>query len=96
MVGARGYWFHHFALPSYDYEKDISRYRQLGFAVANEGTAPADHGGGRAAYIDTTARLPGMVEIMEIVPELTAALQELETTAANWDGTDPIRVHRFR
>ena len=32
---------------------------------------------------------------MEIVPELTAALSELEAAAANWDGTDPIRVHKF-
>jgi hypothetical protein len=37
-----------------------------------------------------------MIELMEIVPELTAALSELEAAAANWDGTDPIRVHKFR
>jgi len=96
VVDARGYGFHHLAIPSYDYDKDLARYRKLGFAIANEGTAPADHGGGRAAYVDTTARLPGMIELMEIVPELTAALSELEAAAANWDGTDPVRVHKFR
>ena len=32
---------------------------------------------------------------MEIVPDLTVALNELEAIAANWDGMDPIRVHKF-
>jgi hypothetical protein len=96
VVATRGYGFHHLAIPSYDYEADLARFRELGYAVANDGTAPADHGGGRAAYIDTRARLPGMIELMEIVPQLTAALAELEAAAAHWDGTDPIRVHRFQ
>ena len=95
MVAARGYGFHHLAISSYDYERDLARYRQLGFEIANDGSAPPDHGGGRAAYVDTTSRLPGMVELMEIVPDLTVALNELEAIAANWDGMDPIRVHKF-
>jgi catechol 2,3-dioxygenase-like lactoylglutathione lyase family enzyme len=96
VVSTRGYGLHHLALPSYDYDRDLARYRKLGFTIVNEGTAPADHGGGRAAYIDTTSKLPGMIELMEIVPSLSASLFELEAAAANWDGTDPIRVHKFR
>lgn len=95
VIATRGYGFHHLAIPSYDYENDLAHFRQLGFAVANECTAPSEHGGGRAAYIDTTARLPGMIELMEIVPQLSAALSELEATVANWDGTDPIRVQKL-
>lgn len=95
VVAIRGYGFHHFAIPSYDFEKDLSHYRNLGFAVVNEGASPADHGGSRGAYVDTTSKLPGMTELQEIVPELAAALTELEATAANWDGTDPIRVQKF-
>jgi hypothetical protein len=67
-------------------------YRNLGLAVANEGAAPAGHGGGRGAYVDTIAILSGMTELREVVPELTASLSELEATAANWDGTEPISV----
>jgi hypothetical protein len=96
VVSTRGYGFHHLALPSYDYDRDLAAYRKLGFAIANEGTAPADHGGGRAAYIDTTSKLPGMIELMEIVPSLTASLSDMEAAAANWDGSDPVRVHKFR
>jgi hypothetical protein len=96
VVAMRGYGFHHLAISSDAYEQDLARLRMLGFAIANEGTSPVDHGGGRAAYIDTTARLPGMIELLEVVPELTDALSELEAAAANWDGRDPIRVRRFR
>jgi hypothetical protein len=95
VVSTRGYGFHHIALPSYEYDRDLARYRQLGFAIANEGTGPPDHGGGRAAYIDTRSRLPGLIELMEVVPSLSASLSEMEATAANWDGSDPIRVHKF-
>jgi hypothetical protein len=96
VVAIHGYGFHHLAIPSYNYDEDLARYGSLGFAIANEGAAPPDHGGGRAAYVDTTARLPGMIELMEIVPNLTAILTELEATASNWDGTEPVRVHKFR
>jgi len=95
VVAKRGYGFHHFAIASHDFDKDLARYRNLGLAVVNEGASPPDHGGGRGAYVDTSAKLPGMTELMEIVPELAAALTEMEATAANWDGTDPIRVQKF-
>lgn len=96
VVATRGYGFHHFAIPTNDYESDLAHFRELGFAVVNEGASPADHGGSRGAYIDTTSRLPGMTELMEMVPEMTAALRDLEATATNWDGSDPIRVQKFR
>jgi hypothetical protein len=95
VVAKRGYGFHHLAIPSYDFDKDLAHYRSLGFTVVNEGTSPADHGGSRGAYVDTSPKLPGMTEVLEIVPEMAAALTEMEATAANWDGTDPIRVQRF-
>jgi len=95
VVSERGYGFHHFALASYDFDRDLAHYRQHGLAVVNEGASPADHGGGRAAYVDTSAKLFGMTELMEIVPELASALTEMQATAANWDGTDPIRVQKF-
>ena len=95
VVASRGYGFHHFAIPSHHFDEDIARYRALGFAVANEGASPADHGGSRGAYLDTRARLPGMTEILEIVPQMTAALSEMEEISAGWDGTDPIRIQKF-
>jgi hypothetical protein len=95
VVNERGYGFHHFAIASYDFDSDLARCRNLGLAVVNEGASPADHGGGRGAYVDTSGKLPGMTELMEIVPELASALTEMEATAANWDGTDPIRVQKF-
>lgn len=95
VVATRGYGFHHFAIQSEDYDQELARFRKLGFAVANEGTSPPDHGGGRAAYVDTTDRLPGMTEVMEAVPELIATLSDMETVAANWDGSEPIRVHKL-
>jgi hypothetical protein len=91
VIAARGCGFHHLAVPSYDYDRDLERYRKLGFTIVNEAAAR----GSRAAYIDTTAKLPGMIELTEIVPEMRAMFSEMETAAANWDGTDPIRIKKF-
>jgi hypothetical protein len=95
VISEKGYGFHHFAIGSDDYDGDIARLREQGFTVVNEGASPPDHGGSRGAYVDTRSRLPGMTEVLELVPEMRSALSELQAIAAQWDGTDPIRIQKF-
>jgi hypothetical protein len=39
---------------------------------------------GLAAYIDTTARLPWMIELAEMVPEVRTMFSEMEAIAVHW------------
>jgi catechol 2,3-dioxygenase-like lactoylglutathione lyase family enzyme len=94
LVRARGYGFHHFAVPANNLDEEVARYRARGFAVVNEAAAPSGRGGGSSAYIDTTAELPGMTELTEVAPQLLETLRQLEDIAAHWDGSDPVRVQK--
>ncbi|MFT6286538.1 MAG: hypothetical protein ACJA09_001288 [Alcanivorax sp.] len=86
----KGWGFHHWAYASMDFDADIERYTATGREVALYGRAGP---GARAAYIDTTDILPGMIELIEITDNVQGLFTEMQEAAAGWDGrSEPIRT----
>ena len=48
--------------------------------------------GARAAYMDTSDVLPGMIELIEMTDQTEAFFTMMKAASENWDGSDPIRV----
>lgn len=84
----RGWGFHHFAVSCPDFDDDVARYRAQGHEVALYGVAGV---GARAAYMDTSDVLPGMIELIEMTEATEAFFAMIREAARNWDGSDPIR-----
>lgn len=84
----RGYGFHHWAIGSRDIDADISRFAGYGYPVAFEDQVPS---GARIVYVDATAELPGMIELIEMTEGQEAMYARFRDAAAAWDGTDPVR-----
>jgi hypothetical protein len=87
-IDRRGYGFHHFGVGSLDYDADLARHREQGHELAFEAWVPT---GGRVAYVDTTAELPGYVEVIELDAATDAAFTRLYGASLAWDGSDPVR-----
>ncbi|MGD9810868.1 MAG: VOC family protein [Sphingobium sp.] len=85
----RGWGFHHFAVASSDFNADVAKYEGLGHEMALYGVAGV---GARAAYMDTSDVLPGMIELIEMTDRTEAFFTMMKGAAENWNGTDPIRV----
>jgi hypothetical protein len=79
----RGFGFHHFGVTTEDFDKDLQAYLDKGDEAAFTITLG---GGNRIAYIDTTAYLPGMVELIEVTDGVRAAFGNMHRIARNWDG----------
>ena len=45
----------------------------------------------RLAILDTHDDFPGMIELLEMHPEVEAFFASMRTAAAGWDGRDPVR-----
>ena len=89
VVDRRGYGFHHWAVSTRTFDADVARHQKAGAALAFSGVAGV---GARAGYMDTTATLGGMIELIEINPKVEAFFGMLHAAAQDWDGTDPVRV----
>lgn len=86
----RGWGFHHWAYASMDFDADIKRYTAKGQKLALYGRAGP---GARAAYIDTSDILPGMIELIEITDDVEALFKSMQQASAEWDGiSNPIRT----
>lgn len=83
-----GYGFHHWALATTDIERDIERFAADGYPVAFEDWVPS---GARIVYVDATAELPGMIELIEMNDVQEQMYARFHYAAASWDGSDPIR-----
>jgi Glyoxalase/Bleomycin resistance protein/Dioxygenase superfamily len=83
-----GYGFHHFGVGTLDYEADLARHIEQGHDLVFQARVPT---GGRVAYVDTTARLPGYVELIELDPATDAAFTRFYAASLAWDGSDPVR-----
>lgn len=80
--------FHHLAIYTGDYDSEYARYIDQGFVSAVDGT----FGGFRFCYIDTSASIGCMVELIEANPLQTEFFERIAAAAEGWDGvTDPIR-----
>jgi hypothetical protein len=87
-IRARGYGFHHWAFSTNEIDADVLRYEALRARTAFSGRVAI---GGRFAYLDTTERLGGMVELIEIDDKVEMLFANLKSVADAWDGSDPVR-----
>lgn len=78
----KGYGFHHWGVASTDFDRDLEDYVAKGDEVA----FAVSLNGGRIAYVDTTAHLPGMVELIEITDNVRTAFGNMARIAREWDG----------
>jgi hypothetical protein len=83
-----GHGFHHWGIGTLTFDDEVCRLEAQGYEVAFSGRAPV---GDRFVYFDTTAHLPGMVELIEMNPPTERMFTEWHLASIGWDGTDPIR-----
>ncbi len=88
VVDKRGYGFHHFGIATSNFDRDVERYRSSGAALAFSLRVPS---GGRVAYMDTTATLPGMTELIELGPGFEPTFNRFYRASIGWDGSEPVR-----
>lgn len=80
--------FHHLAIYSDNYESLASHYLDQGFETSVSGV----FGTMRFSYVDTSAEIGCMIELVEEDPAQTAFFKRIADAARDWDGrTDPIR-----
>lgn len=79
--------FHHVAVIVEDYDMEVARYESLGCPVAASG----EFGPLRFCYVDTSATMGGMVEVLEDLPFIRNYFARIRKAAEGWDGADPIR-----
>jgi hypothetical protein len=88
VVAKRGYGFHHWGFATSDFDHNVERYRARGCELAFYARVPS---GGRVGYMDTTAFLPGMVELIELGASFDLIFSRMYRETIGWDGKDPIR-----
>ena len=85
-----GYGFHHWGVGTYDFERDASHYRSRGCELAFWTMLR----GAPLAYYDTTAELPGFIELIEMNAMREDMFTMMYEASLNWDGSDPIRARK--
>ena len=88
VIEKRGYGFHHFGVATWKFDEEVERYRAAGCELAFLLQVPS---GGRVAYMDTTATLPGMTELIELGPGFEPTFNRFYRASIGWDGSDPVR-----
>lgn len=83
-----GYGFHHWGVGSQDFDRDVEAFQKRGAELAFFARVPS---GGRVAYMDTTAQLPGMVELIELGANFEPMFTGFYRASLGWDGADPVR-----
>jgi hypothetical protein len=89
LLGDRRVGFHHWAIATDDFDRDLARFMDRGYEVA--WSARAEDLESRGAYLDTSRDLHGMVELIEMVPPVEQMFTEAFKAALGWDGIDPVR-----
>jgi catechol 2,3-dioxygenase-like lactoylglutathione lyase family enzyme len=80
--------FHHVALYCDDFDATLAAYTAQGAEVAYTGLMM----GHRTCWIDTTATLGLMVELVTKNPVADSVFGAIRAAAENWDGTNPVRT----
>jgi Glyoxalase/Bleomycin resistance protein/Dioxygenase superfamily len=88
VIQARGFGFHHWAIPTRDFDAETSRYQAQGFEVAFSDVLDT---GARIRYMDAVSTVGGLVELVEATPEQLDRYTLFYVSAMSWDGTDPVR-----
>jgi hypothetical protein len=76
--------FHHIAIWSNDLDADAASYLDKGFEIAGRGK-------GGFVYIDTSAVLGHMIELVEDTEMIRALFKMIADASKNWDGSNPVR-----
>jgi Glyoxalase/Bleomycin resistance protein/Dioxygenase superfamily len=79
--GAHG--FHHWAIGARDFDCTVGRYKANGYREAFSDISPR---GVRVVYLDTSANLPGMLEIIEMTADVEKQYKRMYDAARTWDG----------
>jgi glyoxalase/bleomycin resistance protein/dioxygenase superfamily protein len=87
-IERKGHGFHHFGVGTLDYDGDLAKHLEQGHELAYQTWVPT---GGRVGYVDTTAELPGYVELVEMNDATDEAFTRFYAQSLAWDGSDPIR-----
>lgn len=87
-IERRGYGFHHWGRATSNFDRDVQQYRAAGHELAFLAGVPS---GGRVAYMDTTATLPGYVEFIEIGGMFEPVFNRFYRESIGWDGSSPVR-----
>jgi len=87
-VKKRGYGFHHWGVSAPDFDKALAAQQARGYELAFY--AEPDRAI-RVAYIDTTADLPGFIELIETGPAVEGLFTMMYRAAVGRDGKEPIR-----
>jgi hypothetical protein len=90
-IQQRGYGFHHWAIAAAPerYDAVLAGYRQQGLQLSLEAMVSI---GARAAYVDTSAELGGMIEVIEVTPVVEGLFTHIHQTSVGWDGSSPVRT----
>jgi hypothetical protein len=87
-IDKRGYGFHHWGVATTNFDRDHAKLRAQGYEEGFFAKVPS---GGRVAYMDTTADLPGMVELIELGASFDPIFSGFYRATIGWDGKDPVR-----
>jgi hypothetical protein len=88
VFNERPYGFHHWAVGVRDIDAAIAGYASFGYPEAFSDVVPS---GARIVYVDATADLPGMIELIEMNAQQEAMYTAFRDAALSWDGTEPVR-----
>jgi methylmalonyl-CoA/ethylmalonyl-CoA epimerase len=78
----------HVGVVTESVEEHVERLRPLGIEPVQWGVTAA---GMRFAYVSTDAHPGGMIELIEAGAAVEAFFAKVRNSAANWDGTRPLR-----
>jgi hypothetical protein len=87
-IARRGYGFHHWGRASLNFDRDVAKYQAAGHELVFLAGVPS---GGHVAYMDTTAVLPGYVELIGLGSGFEPLFSKFYRASIGWDGTDPVR-----
>jgi len=87
-IEKRGYGFHHWGVATSNFDSDFAKLRAQGYEEGFFALVPS---GGRVVYMDTTADLPGMIELIELGASFDAIFSAFYRATIGWDGKNPVR-----
>jgi len=88
VVAKRGYGLHHWGIAAEHFDQAVASYKSRGYELAYEAEVAL---GVRVGYIDTTAHLPAMVEVIEMKPAQERIFTIMQQASVGWDGREPVR-----
>jgi hypothetical protein len=88
VIERRGYGFHHWGVATWSFDAAVAQYERGGYALAFRAAVPS---GGRVGYMDTTAVLPGFIELIELGGAFEEVFGRFYRASLDWDGKDPVR-----